>query len=250
MSRFRLDGSGIGSWCGMDRVIIILSVLFITLLGFIIRFIEYKRIFKRMDMTYDYRNRLIGFFNDLTSRRFFDDEVYISLVEDVSEMQIELGEDGIIAFLQDNLSRLQVRNYQILANFLPKLREYLMEVDEFSMVDFMKERYYKEMGYCDNAFINHIGKLKSLKESTYKMLINPIYSFTYGVAKIIFIPLWLLTSFGVLSTNIVKKIKRNKVVNFLTGIIALIAFASSVISIVVGWERFIEIVQNLFNTNS
>ena len=228
----------------MDRWIFVLALIGVTAIGFVVRFFEFSQILKRLDKTVDYRNKFIDFLNSLFSDRTFDEKAYYWLIENVNEMQIELGQDGVFAHMQDQMRGVQTRNYQILINFLPKLRHFLSEMDMFSH-GLMFENYTREAGHCDDAFVRHLGTLNSLRESTRKQLINPLTSFSYGIENILFIPFSIIASFGLLTTIGVRRIKKNRIARLFSSAVALIAFVSSVITIIIGWEEFVSLTKQL-----
>jgi hypothetical protein len=230
----------------MDRVIVIAILLGITVVGVIMRFIDYRHISKRIETTYDFRNRFVDFINALFGNKKFDDIMYISLMEDVNSMQVELGSDGIMAIMRDPMRGIQMNNYPILVNFLPKLRNYISENSMFSS-GIITESYEREAGSCDDAFIRHIGSLNKSKDAIRKRLMNPIDSFTYGVMYILIVPFAFLSSFGLFSENLIRRIIKSNVTKIVTGIVAVIAFIASVLTITVGWMEFIDIVLKLFN---
>ncbi len=228
----------------MDRLFVIAIAFCFTLVGFVMRLVEYRRIQRRIDTTYSYRNQFIDFVNALINNRNFNDEAYIWLTENINEMQAELETDGIIAYMYDPLRGVKRRNYQILINYLPKLRNFLSETSRLSS-NIMTENYLKEAGFCDDAFIRHVGTLHSLEKSMHKQLINPLSSFSYGIENFLFIPVSALTAFGLLPTRWGKMFKHSKILKLLVGIVELVTLISSVVNVVLGWDEFSQIISRL-----
>lgn len=206
----------------MDRLVILGTVLGLTAIGFVIRLLELMKISTRIERTHDYRNKFVDFLNKLIGNRASDDEAYFWLTENVNDMQSELGSDGIFAHMHDPLRGVQIRDYQMLINFLPKLRNFIPETAMFSR-DIMIENYTREAGHCDDAFIRHVGTLNALQDSLRKQLKNPINSFSYGIENILYIPLSMLSSFGLLSAYGARRIRRSKIAKLIVALVSIIA---------------------------
>ncbi len=61
------------------------------------------------------------------------------------------------------------------------------------------------------------------------------------------IPLDILHSIGLISSNNLTKIKRNIIFKILGGIISLLTFVSTIMSIILGWNEFVELMKNILN---
>jgi len=226
----------------MDKLIPIIILIVIIIVGFISKKIELSTIVKRIKFTTSYRNKFIQYINEIISEHHFNQNLYCELTSEVKEMQYELGEDGIFAFMTDLLKGVSVRNYQLLINFLPETREMLNGENSFILT----ERYNKSINDCDDMFIRHLGTLEKEHESIKQGLFNPFSSFSEGIKTIIMLPILLLNWFGFVSTEKTHKAKDSIVVKALDFIVTILSFAATIITIVVGWNDFWRIVFNLF----
>lgn len=225
----------------MDRIIPIIVLIGLAALGFIIKFVEIYDLDKRLTFTKEYRDKFITLCNDILSNNYFDQAIYYELTADVKDMQAELGADGIYAYVQDNLKGVATRNYQVLVNFLPELRTAISEKQN----SIMAMRLSKSITDCDDMFVRHIGTLTSQIDATRKEAKNPFSCFAEGVRTTIALPILLLKWFGIISSTTTMKLKSNWIVKVISIFVTLIGFVSSVITIIIGGEQFVEIISKI-----
>lgn len=226
----------------MDKLIPVLIVIGIIILGFIMKLIELSDIFKRINFTDNYRNKFINLINEIISNNNFNQQLYYELTSDVNSMQYELGSDGIYAYVADNLKGFSTRNYQLLINFLPEVRNILNEQDNMVMMN----RYHQSINNCDDMFIRHLGTLRGFEQNIRKNMFNPFSCFSDGIKFIVSLPILLLNWFGFISNENTRKAKHSWIVKLLNFIFTLIGFISAVMTIVIGWEDFLHKVCNIF----
>lgn len=181
----------------MDKLIPICILAGIIIIGFISKAVELSTIVKRIEFTSNYREKLVKFINKIISDHIFDQSIYHELTSDVKAMQYELGEDGVFAYMTDQLRGVAVRDYQLLINFLPETRE-MVNIRNNSI---LAERYNKSIHDCDDMFIRHLGTLESQRKNIRKELFNPFSSFAEGTKTIILLPIILLSWFGFISNE-------------------------------------------------
>ena len=165
----------------MDKLIPIFILISIIIIGFVMKLFELKDIVKRIDFTSKYRNKFIDFTNALFSAKSFNQQLYYELTSDVNAMQYELGADGIFAHVIDNLNGYSTRNYQLLINFLPELRDAISEMAN----SIIMMRCSKSAKDCDDMFIRHLGSLEEYDKSVRNNLFNPFSCFSEGIKSII-----------------------------------------------------------------
>lgn len=226
----------------MDKVIPISIVAVIIILGFITKCIELNAILKRIDFTNGYRNKFIDLVNGIMSHNTFNQQLYYELTTDVKAMQVELGSDGIIAYVTDNLKGFSTQNYQLLVNFLPELRNVLSERDSYIMMN----RYNQSAQDCDDMFIRHLGTLKEMEKPIRKNLFNPISCFSEGIKFIVSLPILLLHWLGFISVETTCKLKRNWFIKLINVLITFVGFISGLMSIIMGWNDFLKILYKIF----
>lgn len=224
----------------MDKLIPIFMFLGIIVIGFISKFLELIRISTRIEFTRDYRDKFVKFVNEIVSQQNFNQALYFELTTKVKEMQGELGDDGIYAYMKDNLQGVVIKDYQLLINFLPETKEILDNLDDLTLI----KRYDKSVRDCDDMFIRHLGTLESEINLIRKSAFNPFSLFAEGTRTIILSPFLLLSWFGFISIEKTYKARKNPAFAIFHFIITILSFIGTIITIVVGWNDFWEIVYN------
>ena len=220
----------------MDKLIPIFIIIGIMILGFITKSIDFNDAVKRTNLTNQYRNKLITLINGIFLDKIFNQQLYYELTSDVKSMQFELGCDGVYAYVTDNLKGFSTSNYQALINFLPELRDVLNNQNNFIMMN----RYSQSAKDCDDMFIRHLGSLNELKKSIKKKLFNPFSCFSDGMKFIVSLPILLLNWLGLISDEYMRKAKRSWLIKLLNVIIILIGLIGSIMSIILGWNEFLQ----------
>ena len=225
----------------MDKLIPICILVVIIIIGFISKMVDLSTIVKRIEFTSNYREKFVKFINKIISENIFDQCLYHKLTSDVKAMQYELGEDGVFAYMKDQLKGVAGKNYQLLINFLPETRE-MVNINN----PILAERYNKSIHDCDDMFIRHLGTLENQRKNIRKGLFNPFSSFAEGTRTIILLPIILLSWFGFISNEKTYRAKENAIVKLLHAVVTILGFAATIITIVVGWNDFWDIVFKFF----
>lgn len=227
----------------MSRLIPICIVIVIIFIGHISKRIDLHKINKRSDFTSIFRNKLIDLLNGVMSGNSLDQELYYKLTMDVNSIQRELGADGI-AHIQDNLRGYSVSNCLFLINFLPKIRDIQNERGNYIMMS----RFDKSAKICDDMLMRHLGDLKELDNSVRKNLYNPFSCFSDGMKFIVSLPILILNWFGLLSDEHARKAKKSWIVKVLNFIIVLLGVVSAIITIALGWNDFLQLIQRIISS--
>ncbi len=218
----------------MDKLIPILILAVITVIGYIYKIIKWKKICSRISFTKDYHLKFHNLIDDILSKQSLNQQLYGELTLDVKKMQDELGQDGVYAQMIDPLKGFKVKNYQLLINFLPEARNFLISFHN----SILTERFVQEANACNDMFIRHLGTLTDNESKMRKGLLNPFSAFAEGIKTILLLPLLLLHWFGFLSTDTTEKARSNQIVTVINAIVALVGFVGSVITIIIGWNDF------------
>lgn len=220
----------------MDKIIPICILLGTIIIGFISKVLELSAVVKRIEFTDNYRKMFVDYINEIISKNSFNQKLYHELTSNVKEIQRELGEDGIFAYMTNNLKGVAVRDYQLLINFLPETRNMI------NNNSILHIRYNQSIHDCDDMFIRHLGTLECQHNKIRKGLFNPFSSFAEGVKAIILLPLFTLNWFGFVSAEKAYKARDNLFVKVLNFFVAILGFIGTIITIVVGWNDFWKIV--------
>jgi hypothetical protein len=221
----------------MITTLIILGILTVFIIGFVQVYNRNSRVVKKIDFAGEYRNKFIEFSNkyfetyDRWSRAGdFDGQLYVWLTTKVSKIQGNLGSFGIMDYIAP-FQTYRDSNYQIITNTLPKFRD--GQVHNF------------DAGSVDDCLLRYIGYLEDYKKETEKDVKNPIVWFREGFKEIISIPLFILSSFGIISNRIVNSIKDSLIFKVISGLIALVTLVSGLVTIVVGYDQIVKFIFGL-----
>lgn len=223
----------------MERLIPIGIVLLLIGIGFILKIMQMKNYKIRIESCTDYQDKFIDLVNKYTSTYQLDDTLYGELTGKSIPMQRELGTDGVIDMV-DNLRGLKINDYQVLLNFLPEIREMAFWQDN----SIMRQRFMTLAHTCDDMFTRHIGQLNDLWEHERKYLFNPFSCFSDGIRWILWLPSNILLWCGFISESTGKKLRYNWFIKMLTFIVTIIGLISSVVTIMIGWEQFNDMILN------
>ncbi len=226
----------------MTRFIPIAILIAIVLLGFALKLIELIRLTAKLDFTIEYRNKFIELLNEYIKNRTLNNQLYVELTEKVVAMQYELGSDGILAYMIDPLKGISDTNYQVLVNFLPEFRTNR----QWRNNPIMMERFLSSANMCDDMFIRHLGQLKCCYESERKKLFNPFSCLADGIRWILYLPTNILFWCGFISESANYKLRINWFSKLLAFLVTIFGLVSSVVTIIIGWERFSQMFMTLF----
>lgn len=221
-------------------ILIIIGMLFlITVIGFFTIYKRLKSFQEDFEFAFDYRDKFVSFantflstYNQFSRNGTIDNEKYVWLTKYVTKIQTELGPFGIMDYIA-SFQRYQVKNYQIIVNSLPKFRD--QSIDKF------------EINSVDDCLLRYIGNLEEVINQIKRKIKNPIIWFQEGIQAILSIPLYLLSWFGIISSRSIFKLKNNFIFKLITGIAGLVAFISGLVTIIVGKEETIKIINELFH---
>ena len=124
-------------------------------------------------------------------------------------------------------------NYPILTNTINKISTGDLHQTDYSL--------------ALNALLRHIGQLETGIKETSKKFKNPIICFQVGFTQIVSLPFYILSWFGILKPNSPQKLIQNGLYKLIVGIIGLVSFASSLVTIFAGWESTLKMYHLIFH---
>jgi len=172
-----------------------------------------------------------------------DNNAYSWLVRNSNKMQRESGYFGIIDY-RPPASTYVIHNYQIILNMLPELRRSLNRSSLSG--DYLSPEY---SALLQETLIRHMGDTEERLEDTKKQLINPFVWLQEGVKGILLIPLSVVEWTGLTGPNVIARFSDSLFFRIVSGIVTLLGLVASAVSIVVGWERFISVIQRLLSVD-
>lgn len=153
------------------------------------------------------------------------------------KMQNILGEVGIISYMERNRMH---NNIPILLNVMNEMISYVND-------SYVSENDIKMINWCENAFLRKMGILDEYIKNEPKKSLNPFYDLAKGIKCILGIPIDILYSMGLISYVRKSKIQQNIIFRLLSGLLSLVTIFSTIMSIFVSWDEFVEIIKNLIN---
>lgn len=221
----------------MVTFLIVASILFVFILGFVQTYNKHSRIVKKINFSDEYRNKFIEFANkyfksyDSWSRSGkFDGEQYVWLTMNVSKIQDYVGSFGVMTY-RPAFQNYMINQYQIIVNTIPKFREGQVESSE--------------VGAVDDCLLRFIGYLEEIRLDALKNLKNPIVWFREGFRDILSIPIFILSWFGIISNRTVNYIKDSLIYRVFSGLIAMVTLISGVVTIIVGYDQTLKFVSKI-----
>jgi hypothetical protein len=166
-------------------------------------------------------------------------DIYGWLIHRSNKMQSEMGGQGIIRNYRPPAQNYMLNNYPIILNMLPNLHR------EFQIGLFLGNLPQQYMDSLQESIVRYLGRLDDEKDELRKELKNPIKWFREGVRGVMALPIYLFVWLGFITDNTARRLTLSFLFSVISGLVTLVGFVSGVVSLVVGWDAFIDIVSNL-----
>ena len=223
------------------RLIPILITLIIIVIGHILKrsiLFDYHR---RLNFTIGFQRDFINMANYFAKTGEFDPDLYGKVTNDLDAIQLELGAGGIISEMIDPLKGIKVRNYQIFMNIIHEMRAASGAMD----MALLAGRIDQMIGICDDALRRHVGNLSKAIDVQKKCLWNPFACFGEGIRWLVGLPWQLLVWLGIIEPDRRKAVQENMLFKFVGRIITLVGLLGSIITILLGWEDTLALLNRL-----
>ena len=214
----------------------ILMIVGLVITGFIANVINIRTCSNNYNFLVEYRVKFSKFISDLLNKNKYSNKDYEWLMSNSDKVQIILGDAGIISY--KDISG-YYPNYQIVINFMNEV----MSLFSKGLIGTESEK----ITWCHNAFLRKMGIYDEYIKKEIKRTFNPLYDLTSGIKVILGIPLDILYSIGLISSKNLTKIKDNVLFKILGGIISLLTFLSTIMSIVLGWNDFVNLIKGILH---
>lgn len=213
----------------MIIALIILIIVTILIIGLFQVYSRHSKVVRNSDFAGEYRYKFVFFANKYFQKydRYnrsgdFDTELYVWLTMNVSKIQNHVGSFGVMSY-KPAFQNYMFDNYHIIINTIPKFRDGQVEVFD--------------VGAVDDCLLRYIGYLEECRKRTLKNLKNPITWFREGFIEILSLPIFLLSSFGIISNRTLNSIKDSLVYKAIGGLLAFVTLVSGLITIAVGYDQ-------------
>lgn len=168
---------------------------------------------------------------------------YEWLVRNSPKMQRKIGGYGVINSLIDGNYR--YTNIQVLMVMLPEMRQIYKQLanSDFYALRFEQERFEKYTTLIIECLIRYEGGLEESQERAIKHLKNPFSWLRIGTQWIVELPISLLYWTGVIKYTWYNRLTDNFVIKLINFFIIVIGFISSIVTIVTGYNPFLDILE-------
>lgn len=216
----------------MDRLIVILSIVALSVIGVARIVVQLRSLGKKLEFVHEYLEKLKAYVEGHGADR----EAYGWMIHRSNKMQNQLGTGGIMAAYRPPFANYQYTNYPILLNMLPELRR---AYEDSLLSNNLAHQYATTI---QEVLIRHAGTLEDRREAHLNQLRNPLIWFREGVRAVIAFPLSVLSWAGVLSVRAVGAITQSATFNVISGLVGLLTLLSAIMSIALGWQEFVKLV--------
>lgn len=214
----------------------ILIIIALVIIGFVANVVNIRSHSNDYNFLVEYREKFSKFIDDLLNKGKYNNKDYEWLMSNSDKIQILLGNTGIIAY--KDISGFYP-NIQIVLNFMNEI----MSLVSKGLIETESEKII----WCNNAFLRKMGIYDEYIKKEIKKTLNPLYDLASGIRVILGVPLDILCSIGLISSKNIAKIKESKLFKILGGIISLLTFLSTIMSIVLGWNDFVNLIKNFLH---
>jgi len=193
----------------------------------------------------DKRSFAIGFLSDLKTywdSRGKDERSYLSMVHKSARLQSDLGRFGVFEMYNPPGADYAFHNYPAVLNMVPELRQWIAHEETLSVVKPAQDLART----LEESIVRYLGVLDRRENTLRGGARNPLIRPREGIGELILLPLRLLGWLGIISDPSAGLLEPSVLFRVISGVITLVGLASAVMTIVVGWSQFIEIVQRWF----
>lgn len=218
----------------MDRLLILSALIIIFAIGFF----QIRKSSQALEEKIKFADDFLDHFRKYYTNGGRDMDTYQWLVFRSNKMQSQLGVIGIYAQYRPPFANYIVSNYPIILNTLPALR------DSFSRPSRLTYDYAMAIEEC---VIRYLGVVDEWAQTAQQRVKNPLVWFREGIQTVLGVPFYILSSFGIMSTVTLSRISNNKLFKVVGALVGLLAFISSIIGIVTGWDAFGSFIRRTLN---
>ncbi len=204
----------------------------------------YRQINNRLRKISEKRQRIDSFLKDLKSfveSRGVDRQAFMRMVYQSALVQRDIGLYGIAMYKPPGSSYF-FKDYQLIVNHLQELNRLLPMDDAFSSLK-------PGMAIAESileGLIRYLGVIDDIEPRLKKMKRNYLVLLREGVGWLLATPITFFSFVGIVDDDIPDVFTQNRVVKFISGVFALVGFMGSIVTLVTGWSKFIEIVAERF----
>ncbi len=213
----------------LDRLLPLIAAAGIAALGRTLLLKQLKALRARKDRAVDFHNRL----GDYWQSGGRDGSAYQWLTGRATKMQSEMGSHGIMGHMRPPFANYMIPNWPIVLNGLAEIQS--------SLASTLTQQAAGYAQILKDSLVRYMGSLDDRIEQAESENDNVLIWFREGIQAIVRAPLYFLYWLGLRSAP---RLSPSKALRVATGIVSVITLFSTVISLVLGWQPFIELVRN------
>jgi len=211
----------------MARVVAALAICALLAAGLVRLCRQRSRVEDQSEFALEYLTRLQDYIRSAGD----DNEAYTWLTHRAHRIQSHMGTAGILHGYRPPFAQYMLRDYPIVLNMLPELRQ--ASQSGGIAHDNLFNQYAAAL---QEALIRHQGLPADESEKASGRLANPIIWLREGVQLLLLSPLSILASLGVGSTSVASRISASLLFRLVSALVAIVAFAASLVTIMAGAE--------------
>jgi hypothetical protein len=210
---------------------IILIPISMVVIGLVRQLYVLRRKASQLDLACEFLNKFIEWCNSRTQ----DHALYDWMLRKSDAVQIMLGAGGLM-HLRRPFENGYHTNIPIILNGIPDIQN---EWRNQWRNDQTIHSYTQAIDGCLRRFIGSTEEQLGRERTRF---FNPLVLFCGGVAWLMELPLLILSETKVITANRRAIIVGGKLFSLVSGLVALAAMVGTIVTLVTGWERFVQII--------
>jgi hypothetical protein len=214
---------------------IILIPVGLMILGLIRQMLILRRKTQHLSLA----DEFLGKFVEWCNGEARDHSLYNWMLSKAVAIQTMLAGGGLIHYRPPFANYIH-RNYPVILNEIPEIqKEFLDDLRSFNSIAAQNLNIRIQM--VDGCLRRFMGSTEEEHRRERGRLFNPLVLFCGGIAWLMELPLFILSETKIITTNRRAIIVNGWLFSLASGILALAALVGTIITIVTGWERFVQI---------
>ena len=166
-----------------------------------------------------------------------DRQAYFRMVHQSALVQRDIGSYGLMSYRPPYANHM-FHNCQMVVNLLSEIDRWIQDDDMFlslkpgrALVQTLQE-----------SLVRFLGVIDDIQPGVEKIRRNPLLLLREGISWLLALPIAVFSFLGMIGENISEVVAQSGFVRFASGLITLIGLLGSIVTLVVGWSQFIDIV--------
>jgi hypothetical protein len=226
----------------MQRWISFVILLALCLMGLIKLIIHRLDQGKVKEFSIEFLNKYREFCNGLGNNNFNSD-CYQWLKLNSAKMQSQMGAFGVAHAYKPAFANYMYNNYEMIINGISHIRDLYNETNDWGLG---RKIIYDEVSSIDDAILTYIGYLDNKISETISEVKNPMIWLREGIREVVTLPISLMYWGGLIRSSTYSNLSNNFFFKFVSFLISVVGLLSSIITIVTGYDPFIDIINKFY----